>query len=52
VIGASPDGMKSDLRRGDPVEHDEVLANTAAVPLPRADPVPDGPLDELWRAED
>jgi uncharacterized protein YjlB len=53
VVGAYPDGMDWDIRRGDPAEHDEVLANTSAVPLPRADPVhgPDGPLGELWRAE-
>jgi uncharacterized protein YjlB len=52
VIGAYPDGMPWDLRRGDPAEHDEVIANIRAVPLPRADPVEgtDGPLSELWRA--
>ncbi len=52
VIGAYPDGMSWDLRRGDPTEHEEVLANIRAVPLPRADPVhgPDGPLGRLWRA--
>jgi uncharacterized protein YjlB len=50
VVGAYPDAMRWDLRRGDPAEHDEVLANIRAVPLPRADPVqgPDGPLSELW----
>jgi uncharacterized protein YjlB len=52
VIGAYPDGMDWDLRRGDPAEHDEVLANIRAVPLPRADPAhgPGGPLTELWPA--
>jgi uncharacterized protein YjlB len=51
VIGAYPDAMKWDIRRGDPAEHDEAVANIRAVPLPRADPVegPDGPLTELWR---
>jgi uncharacterized protein YjlB len=51
VIGAYPDGMDWDIRRGDPSEHDEVLANISAVPLPRADPVQgeDGALVELWR---
>jgi uncharacterized protein YjlB len=51
VIGAYPDGMPWDLRRGDPAEHDEAVANTRAVPLPDADPVegPQGPLTELWR---
>jgi uncharacterized protein YjlB len=51
VIGAYPDGMPWDLRRGDPAEHDEVVASIRAVPLPRADPVegPAGPLTELWR---
>jgi uncharacterized protein YjlB len=50
VIGAYPDGMPWDLRRGDPAEHDEAVANINAVPLPRADPVggPDGALTELW----
>jgi uncharacterized protein YjlB len=52
VVGAYPDGMRWDIRRGDPAEHDEVLANIRAVPLPRADPVdgPDGTLTELWKA--
>ena len=52
VIGAYPDGMSWDLRRGDPAEHDEVVANIRAVPLPSADPVTgaDGELVELWRA--
>jgi uncharacterized protein YjlB len=52
VVGAYPDGMGWDIRRGDPAEHDEVLANIRAVPLPGTDPVhgPGGPLEELWRA--
>jgi uncharacterized protein YjlB len=51
VIGAYPNGMRWDLRRGAAEERDEVLANIAAVPLPDADPVrgPAGPLVELWR---
>jgi uncharacterized protein YjlB len=50
VIGAYPDGMPWDIRRGDPAEHDEAVANIRAVPIPRADPVhgPNGPLTELW----
>lgn len=54
VVGAYPDGMWCDLRRGDPVELDEVLANIAAVPLPRTDPVhgAGGPLTKAWRAQD
>lgn len=50
VVGAYPDGMSWDIRRGDPHEYDEVVANIAAVPIPGADPVhgPDGPLRELW----
>jgi uncharacterized protein YjlB len=53
VVGAYPDGMDWDLRRGHPTEHDEVLTNIRAVPLPAADPVhgAGGPLRELWRAE-
>ena len=39
VVGAYPNGMRWDLRRGDPAEHDEVLANIARVPLPDRDPV-------------
>ena len=52
VIGAYPDGMSWDLRRGDPAEHDEAVANIEAVPMPRADPVEgtDGSLIEAWRA--
>jgi uncharacterized protein YjlB len=50
VIGAYPDGMAWDLRRGDPAEHDEAVSNIRAVPLPGADPVegPQGPLTGLW----
>jgi uncharacterized protein YjlB len=50
VVGAYPDGMPWDLRRGDPAEHEEVVVNIRAVPLPSADPVdgPDGSLTELW----
>ncbi len=33
VVGAYPNGMRWDLRRGDPAEHDEALANIARVPL-------------------
>ncbi|MFZ0386170.1 MAG: cupin domain-containing protein [Solirubrobacteraceae bacterium] len=50
VVGAYPDGMAWDLRRGDPAEHDEVRANIARVPLPGTDPVSGvtGPLTTLW----
>jgi uncharacterized protein YjlB len=52
VVGAYPNGMRWDLRRGDAAERDEVLANIAAVPRPDTDPVhgADGPLTEIWRA--
>ncbi len=52
VIGAYPDGMGWDLRRGDRAEHDEVLANIRAVPLPGSDPVlgREGELTRLWAA--
>jgi uncharacterized protein YjlB len=52
VVGAYPDGMRWDLRRGDPAEYDEAVANIARVPLPDTDPVEgrDGPLAELWSA--
>lgn len=50
VVGAYPDGMRWDIRHGDPAEHDEVLANIRAVPLPSADPVrgEGGPLTVMW----
>src|SRR5690242_15648657 len=50
VVGAYPDGMSWDLRRGEEAEHEEVLANIRAVPLPGADPVlgAEGPLMRLW----
>jgi uncharacterized protein YjlB len=50
VVGAYPDGMSWDLRRGDPAERDEVLQNISRVPLPRADPVEgaEGSLVGLW----
>jgi uncharacterized protein YjlB len=51
VVGAYPNGMDWDLRRGDPAEHDEVVMNIGRVPLPETDPVEgrDGRLVELWR---
>jgi uncharacterized protein YjlB len=50
VVGAYPDGMSWDLRRGDPAEYDEVQANIAAVPEPATDPVGGGggALPRLW----
>ena len=48
VVGAYPNGMSWDLRRGDLGEYDEVVANIAAVPLPDSDPV-GGDLRRLWR---
>jgi uncharacterized protein YjlB len=50
VVGAYPNGMDWDLRRGDPAEHDEVLANITRVPLPDQDPVAGetGALVEVW----
>lgn len=50
VVGAYPNGMAWDLRRGDPREHDEVMANIAWVPVPDADPVDGagGRLTERW----
>jgi uncharacterized protein YjlB len=53
VVGAYPDGMSWDLRRGDPGEHDEVRANITRVKLPRTDPVrgAGGPLETAWTDE-
>jgi uncharacterized protein YjlB len=44
VVGAYPNAMRWDLRRGDPAEHDEVLANILRVPIPDHDPVQGGPI--------
>lgn len=44
VVGAYPPGQDWDLRRGDPREHDEAVANIARVPDPEADPVTGGPI--------
>ncbi len=54
VVGAYPNGMRWDLRRGDPDEREEVLANIAAVPLPDRDPVhgAGGPLTQAWGSRD
>ena len=50
VVGAYPEGREWDLRRGNPDERAEVLANIALVPLPTTDPLfgADGPLIEAW----
>ena len=50
VVGAYPEGRAWDVRRGDPAERAEVLANLAAVPLPATDPLEgaDGPLMRAW----
>ena len=50
VVGAYPEGRAWDVRRGDPREREEVMANLARVPLPGADPVlgPGGPLAASW----
>lgn len=52
VVGAYPEGRDWDLRRGDPGERAEVLANIAAVPLPATDPLEGagGPLTAAWAA--
>ncbi len=52
VVGAYPNGMRWDLRRGDPDAHDEVAANIARVPVPATDPVfgKAGSLVEFWGA--
>jgi uncharacterized protein YjlB len=50
VVGAYPEGRDWDVRRGDPAEREEVMANLARVPLPGADPVhgQGGPLATIW----
>jgi uncharacterized protein YjlB len=51
VIGAYPNGMEWDLRRGNPAEHVEVLTSIRVVPVPAGDPVRGraATLVELWR---
>jgi uncharacterized protein YjlB len=48
VVGAYPPGQDWDLRRGDPAEHDEVMASIERVPDPASDPV-GGSLTSLWK---
>ncbi|MEJ0017376.1 MAG: cupin domain-containing protein [Acetobacteraceae bacterium] len=51
IVGAYPDNAEGrDLRRGNPVEHEEVVRNIAHVKLPDADPVTgaNGPLVRIW----
>jgi|HigsolmetaAR203D_1030402.scaffolds.fasta_scaffold00066_81 uncharacterized protein YjlB len=50
VVGAYPAGQEPDLRRGEPGERPQVLANIRQVPLPGSDPVAgaDGPLVRRW----
>ena len=51
IVGAYPaNGPGPDLRRGKPVEHDEVARAVTAVPVPAADPVDGaaGALPRLW----
>jgi uncharacterized protein YjlB len=52
VVGAYPEGRSWDVRRGEPAEREEVMANLAAVPLPATDPVegPTGTLPAAWSA--
>ena len=53
VVGAYPNGVGYDTRRGDPAEHAAALRAVAAVPVPEQDPVRGGggnPLPRLWGA--
>jgi uncharacterized protein YjlB len=53
IVGAYPEGeqQRLDTRRGNAEEHDEVVRNIAAVPVPVSDPIAgsEGPLPRLWR---
>ena len=53
IVGAYADGRDWDIRKGDPGEREEVLANIVAVPVPRLDPVAghNGLLPGLWGQE-
>ena len=48
VVGAYPPGQDWDLRRGDPAEHGEVVANIERVSDPASDPA-GGVLPSLWK---
>lgn len=51
VVGAYPPGQANyDLRRGDPADRPDVLANIRNTPLPPTDPVygDSGPLLAMW----
>lgn len=54
VVGAYPEGMEWDLRRGEPAEYADAVASIAAVPLPATDPVagPEGALVQRWARAD
>lgn len=51
VVGAYPNGMDYNLRRGEVGERPQVLEEIRKVPLPDMDPVygSAGPLIELWK---
>lgn len=52
IVGAYPDNARRpDMHRGRAVDHDDVVANVASVPMPLADPVQglDGALSRAWR---
>ena len=53
VVGAYPHGQEPDLRTGRPGEHERVVKNIRAVPLPLADPLfgRNGPLLREWPAD-
>ena len=50
LVGASPQGRRRDLCKGEPGTREEVRARIAAVPLPPEDPVAgaNGPLKMIW----
>ncbi|WP_419874753.1 cupin domain-containing protein [Candidatus Pristimantibacillus sp. PTI5] len=51
VVGAYPNGMNYNLRRGEIGERPQALEEIGKVPLPETDPVygTEGPLIELWK---
>ncbi|WP_026464297.1 cupin domain-containing protein [Adhaeribacter aquaticus] len=51
VVGAYPDGMRADLKRGDKGDRPQADKNIAAVPFPKTDPLlgNNGGLITIWK---
>ncbi len=51
MVGSYPGGMDTDIKWGDPAEHDEAVASIARVTVPETCPVygEAGPLVRHWQ---